>query len=368
MQELRTSQLHRALDAVLELQYVDELDEFPARVSQTLRSIVPCHHAGYTAVELGSGRATITADPPETVFDGGPEVFARFAHQNPLLANLARTGDESALRLSDFLTQRELHRTELYNYVYRHIPLEYQLGVPLVSPRRTLGRPAELVGLSLARIERDFTDADAALVEMLRPHLARMLERLHELALLRATAAASDPDTWLLLVEERGVLAWASESAAGELSLVIGDPLPQPLLSWLASATSSRNDDLASARGAAGVRSRARARGEWSTPMALEGIAIQAQLVSDAYPGLHGVHLRSLRLRPTLAALKTLGLTARQAQVLQLALTGKTSPQVATALGLSARTVEKHMEAIYERLGAGNRTEAVLIASRALEP
>jgi DNA-binding CsgD family transcriptional regulator len=363
LQDLRAGQLQRALDAVLELQQIGELAEFPQRVSQTLRGVIACHHAGYTAVELGSGRATVSADPPESVFDGGPEVFARFAHQNPLLANLARTGETSARRLSDFMTRRELHATELYDYVYRRIPLEYQLGVPLASPRHALGRPDELVGLSLARVERDFTDADLALVDLLRPHLASMLERLHELALLRAIASAGDSDAsrWLVLVEESGVVAWATPAAADALGLTVGELLPHALLGWLASASGARLGG-----GAAGERPGE--AGAWSPPLTVEAISLQVRFVGDAYPGLHALHLRSLRPRPTLAALQALGLTERQAQVMQLALTGRTSREVAAMLRLSSRTVEKHMEAIYTRLGAANRTEAVAIAARALEP
>lgn len=364
MYELGQLQLRRALDAVLELQEVEDLAEFPQRVSQTLRGVIECHHAGYTAVELGSGQATVTGDPPESVFDGGPEVFARFAHQNPLLADLARTGKTSARRLSDAMTRRELHGTELYDYVYRRIPLEYQLGVPLSSPRRSLTRPAELVGLSLARVERDFTEADLALVDLLRPHLASMLERLRELALLRAIVSAGDSDAsrWLALVDETGVVAWASPIAAEALALTVGNRLPRVLLGWLAAASHE------CVRGGATDGRPESARGAWSPPMTVEAVSLQVRLVGDAYPGLHALHFRSLRPRPTIAALKTLGLTDRQAQVMQLALTGRTSIQAAAMLGISPRTVEKHMEAIYGRLGAVNRTEAVVIAARALEP
>ena len=52
--------------------------------------------------------------------------------------------------------------------------------------------------------------------------------------------------------------------------------------------------------------------------------------------------------------------------MLALALEGHTSAEIASALTLSPRTVEKHFEAIYARLGAGNRSQAVSIALRSL--
>jgi DNA-binding CsgD family transcriptional regulator len=361
--ELRKRQLRKALEAVLELQEVDDLEAFPERVSQTLRGVIASDHAGYTAVELGTGRAAVTGDPPESVFAGGPEVFARFAHQNPLLANLARAGETPASRLSDFMTQRELHGTELYNYVYRRIPLEYQLAVPLPSPRRGSDHPAQLVGLSLARVEHDFSEADIALVELLRPHLAHMLARLRELELLRAIAStgAREAGRWLVLVEDSGVVAWASPIAADALDLTVGERLPRALHGWLTSARQAR-----ALRGP--FQECLEESGAWSPALAVQGIGLQARFVGDVHAGLHAVHLRSLRPRPTVGALEALGLTRRQAQVMQLALTGKTSRQAASMLHLSSRTVEKHMEAIYARLGAANRTEAVAIAARAMEP
>ncbi len=381
MEEPSGRQLRRAFGAIGELSAVEQLAEFPSRVAEQLRRVVPCHHSGYTAVELGTSHVNIVADPPESVFDGGPEAFARFAHQNPLLANVARTGDRRALRLSDFMTRRELHRTELYNYVYRWIPLEYQIGMPLPPGGPDLGRPAEVVGLSLVRVERDFTDAEKALLELMRPHLSHMLSRLHELALLRATEAAEDAGRWVLLVQRDGTLAWVSRSAADALELQVGERLPSALTQWLSSmrapgATERRGrwSGTPEAIGSHGPRSGtpeaigSRDASPWSAPLWLDATALQARVVRDAYPGMDAVHLRALRGRPTIAALESLGLRRRQAEVLQLALTGRTAPQIARVLKLSPRTVEKHMGAIYTRLGAANRTEAILIAARALDP
>ncbi len=67
------------------------------------------------------------------------------------------------------------------------------------------------------------------------------------------------------------------------------------------------------------------------------------------------------------ATLRTLGLTRRQAEVLSLAFQGRTSAGIAHMLTISPRTVEKHFEAIYGRLGASNRIGAVVAAVQALQ-
>ena len=52
-------------------------------------------------------------------------------------------------------------------------------------------------------------------------------------------------------------------------------------------------------------------------------------------------------------------LSRRQREVLSLARSGLTSPQIANVLELSPRTVNGYFLAAYERLDAKNRTEAV---------
>ena len=53
------------------------------------------------------------------------------------------------------------------------------------------------------------------------------------------------------------------------------------------------------------------------------------------------------------------GLTAREAEVLEHVGHGATTAQVAAAMSLSPRTVEKHLQHIYRKLGVCNRTQAL---------
>jgi DNA-binding CsgD family transcriptional regulator len=54
-------------------------------------------------------------------------------------------------------------------------------------------------------------------------------------------------------------------------------------------------------------------------------------------------------------------LTRRQAEVLRLVAGGATDKEVALALGISPRTVQKHLEHVYARLGVHRRTGAALL-------
>jgi DNA-binding NarL/FixJ family response regulator len=55
-------------------------------------------------------------------------------------------------------------------------------------------------------------------------------------------------------------------------------------------------------------------------------------------------------------------LTERELAVLKLLAEGLHNKQVATRLGISRRTVERHCDSIYAKLGVGSRTEAVVHA------
>jgi DNA-binding NarL/FixJ family response regulator len=66
--------------------------------------------------------------------------------------------------------------------------------------------------------------------------------------------------------------------------------------------------------------------------------------------------------RPTTPA----KLTSRQLEVLRLVAAGRTNRQVADELVLSVRTVERHLEDAYAKLGAHNRFEAIAISQSLL--
>ena len=56
------------------------------------------------------------------------------------------------------------------------------------------------------------------------------------------------------------------------------------------------------------------------------------------------------------------GLTAREREVLQWLSGGKRDRDIADLLGISHRTVHKHLQRIYEKLGVETRTAAVVRA------
>lgn len=68
--------------------------------------------------------------------------------------------------------------------------------------------------------------------------------------------------------------------------------------------------------------------------------------------------------RPDVAPSPDPALTPRESEVLDWLGGGKTDRDIATILGISPRTVHKHLQRIYEKLGVETRTAAVVRAMR----
>ncbi|MDQ5808856.1 MAG: LuxR C-terminal-related transcriptional regulator [Actinomycetota bacterium] len=80
----------------------------------------------------------------------------------------------------------------------------------------------------------------------------------------------------------------------------------------------------------------------------------------------HTALLRQIGLAPALppADLPAYGLTEREAEVIRRVASGRSNRDIAGELGLSARTVQKHLERAYRKLGVSSRSEAARIAWR----
>lgn len=57
-------------------------------------------------------------------------------------------------------------------------------------------------------------------------------------------------------------------------------------------------------------------------------------------------------------------LTAREREVLVLVSQGKSNRRVASSLGISEKTVRNHLSAVFSKVGASDRTQAVVMGIR----
>lgn len=182
--------------------------------------------------------------------------------------------------------------------------------------------------------------------------IARIITHvLNAHAIKSARSALDSAGQWVLAFDREGHLSWGSSEA---LAL------------------------LAAPEGAAIVA------GQQATPafarwlLALPDQAISTALPHDSegmtakYLGLvQNEILVSVKRRSDLGGTAGLGnafgLTDRETEVLLWLTRGKTNRDIAEILSLSARTVNKHLEQVFHKMGVDNRTSAAVIADRILQ-
>jgi DNA-binding NarL/FixJ family response regulator len=196
----------------------------------------------------------------------------------------------------------------------------------------------------------DYVTKPIVIVEM----LARIRVHLGNARLSQSARAALDVSgRFLLAVDRLGKVIWATPQAQ---KLLAGDgtseegvwlDLPKPWLDWLEQV----HHGLAQPK----------------TP--LKSSLLRNEDLRLQYMGKLGPDEFLLRLArdagsdtPTEFS-KELGLTSREGEVLAWLSKGKTNRDIAQILGLSPRTVDKHLEQIYAKLGVENRTAAAAIAT-----
>jgi DNA-binding NarL/FixJ family response regulator len=195
----------------------------------------------------------------------------------------------------------------------------------------------------------DYVTKPIAVEEM----LARIRVHLANARMTQSARAALDVSgRFLLAVGRDGRILWATPQAQkllfDSLDLSAADEmlLPEPLRQWLGQAQESN-----------------------SGTKAIAAIPDHPELKLH-YIGRAGTNELLLRLAKEQAGAlpvfsSEFGLTTREGEVLSWLAKGKTNRDIAQILGLSPRTVDKHLEQIYAKLGVENRTAAAAVATGA---
>jgi DNA-binding CsgD family transcriptional regulator len=246
------------------------------------------------------------------------------ADEHPVCTRLY-SGGHQALKLSDFISLRELRRSRIYALWFGPGGVERMLALAIPSPmwhRKTLvfdrGRG------------RDFTERDRAVLNHLQPHLVHLWQAARTRRLLRGALAqldgADEQDArGVLLLGAGGGIEFASPPAVRLVREFFAPAhsgrMPAELIDWFEGA---------------GEHALTRRRGD-------RVLTVRRQ--SDAL-------VLEERQEPV-------QLTARERDVLSWVARGKTNAEIAEVLWLAPSTVGKHLENIYAKLGVGTRTAAV---------
>jgi DNA-binding CsgD family transcriptional regulator len=305
----------------------DPLD--PRGLLVAVGDLVGCEYASITEIDDRHGRSWSWHTPGAALPTPDHAGFSRHAHEHPVLRHVRRVGQGGPWRISDVADRRHWHSLPLYDVFFRPLRVEHQAAFAVGDPRGEI-----VTAVAFNRSTRDFSDRDVAMLSAVRP----LVSTLHRVGLeyRRARASlvgrAAAVRGGVAVVGRAGQLEWADATAAAALEAVFpgeirpGAGVPAGIWSWLA-----RSERSLEVRGEPAVLTLRRGP-------RLDG---RAAILVDP-PGR-----------------TTAPLSQRQRQVLELVEGGLSNRQVAARLGISGRTVDKHLENAYARLGVDNRVSAV---------
>ena len=339
MRDGRLTDPRRLLEFVGEAYSFDGLEEFRPGLLELLGRALPSDWVSFNEVDSDPDRTVALVVPavPEELMP----TFARLAHENPILAENRRSGDGRPLRFSDLIDRAALHRLALYREFYRLVGVETQVAFTLPS------RPPLVLGIALCRGVQDYSTEEVRFLTHARPHLIQAY-RNAELSSARADAMSAleggldSLGHHLVLLDPKGRIELATAGARrllAELDMT-GEALPAELRAWLTERRRSNRRAaplvLRTRGGSMLVRLLPARSGERRDILLLEGGTGELSV----------------------GALQGLGLTTRQAETLRWISLGESAADTARLMGVAPRTIDKHLQNVYAKLGVSSQAEA----------
>jgi DNA-binding CsgD family transcriptional regulator len=341
--QLGPSDYEGVLNVVRTAGEAGDSEEFSRAVVRELAKLVPSEWVVLNEIDLESGRQHMVAEPESFVVPPSIEPFlVTFADQHPLIAYHAATGDGSSKKISDFLSQEEFHARPLYRKFYKVIGVEYQMAFTLT------GTHPQVVALVFSSSHTDFTERDRAVLNLVRPHLVQAWFSVQEQGHLRALlGTASDATAY----SGAGLVVLSDpphELTPGALMTLYRffgrpsktGPVSSRVERWLA-VQESRLD---SPEGL-----------QLAKPLVaeLDGRRMMLRYLPGRPPDPPALILREERRRSR--SLEALGLTTRESEIVGWVIKGETNVAIGQALHISPKTVKKHLDNVYVKLGVRGR-------------
>lgn len=257
--------------------------------------------------------------------------------------------------LYDLVPRDTFRRTALYRSMYRQLGIEFQLALLLPYPDSA---PRALV---LNRRDKAFSEDDRRCLEYLWPHFTQAVRNVRALSRKRGVPELDDlpAGRGVLVLDRTGKLQLCTEQARIWLTQYCQKgftqreirSLPEPVAGWVDRALGDRTLRL---RGIA----------DPAEPLVMRRADqfLAMRFIADHGRGQHLILMDETVMNTSPDLLLGLGLTPREAEVLAWVAQGKTNRETGAILEMSPRTVQKHLERIFGKLGVESRTGAILKA------
>jgi DNA-binding CsgD family transcriptional regulator len=346
MERLRQSDFVAVLRFLHDVYAIHDVESFPGRVGLALESLIPNDFYVCAEVDVQTRKTVFAASQPEldSFVPDFPAVFERVGQENPLLT--AHQQHPGALKISDFLSQRQLLRLSLYNEFLRLGGVRYQMSAILPRTRGTLH------GIVVNRVKRDFSERDRLLLDLVRLHLVQARKNAEILDSRRRALEATGHET-VSLDGERRIASYSKGASAlvssyFQAAISRASRLPEDLDRWV---------EVQQGCFRAGS----------DRPFAVSPLVVERGDKRLTIRFVHGGgagHDDILLLSEQVAqvspeSLSAIGLSRREAEVMALVIRGSTVAEIGKTLVVSSSTVEKHLENIYLKIGVHSRGAAI---------
>ncbi|MDO8211142.1 response regulator transcription factor [Conexibacter sp. CPCC 206217] len=334
------------------------LEDFRAGILELLRRAVPSDYVSYNEVGEEPDAVYGASDPP--LDDEQLRRWVRVAHENPLLLELRRTGDGRPKRFSDVIERAALERLAIYRDFYRPLGIESQVAFTLPA------RPPLVIALALSRGPDDYDADELLLLTLARPHLIQAYRSAELTSAREATLRALEDGfetlgRQVVVLDPRGRVEFATPDARRLLGARSGRRSLDPAIyAWVEAQRGGGR--VAGAHGAGGSGADAHSGAEPLVLRTAEATVLVRLLPSRRSDRRDVLLIERDSGELTTGALRTLGLTARQAEALRLLALGRTPADAARELGIAPRTLDKHLQHVYAKLGVSSRYEATATA------
>lgn len=194
-----------ALALIGAAQAAEDPDSFAQCAVEALGRLVPGEIVGYEERELIGLRLlteheTPFVDAPREVVEGK----STFCSEYPLSV-VKRRAETRALRISDFLSCRELHELNYYNHALRPLEIEHQMRFWLSAPPGV----SRCFYVSRRQADEDFSEHDRDLLQLLRPFLDALRQRFD-------ADVIPDENECGLTDRESEILAWVARGKTNQ--------------------------------------------------------------------------------------------------------------------------------------------------------
>lgn len=324
-----------------------ELDEhrYARLMLELLNELIPVDSASLNRF-MPPDKLTAVVFPEDVATEEDLARVGQYSYQSPFAYFLA-TRDASWKMTTDFMPIEDFRKLDFYRIALKPLGVSCQLGGLLMYMDET----AHMV--TLHRTDEGFTEREREIANTLHPHLvtsyinAIACSRAHNsLATIRATIETA-PGAYGCF-DRHGKLEWLQEKAKAWLQEFFAGEM------FYNESVPHRVQQLV-----------LESRQNGAVPKQLEQVKGDEILVVCAGASPVGGWIMRLerKLKQPLPRFHPLPqLTGRQNEVLQWMAEGKRNAEIGSILGISERTVEKHVAEVLRALKVENRATAILAA------